>query len=287
MTIGGSCLCGRFAFEVEGPFSQMSHCHCTICRKAHGSGFATYVSAGSLRFTAGSGEQGSYPSSPGLSRAFCPSCGSKVPGPDASGGTFVAAGLLDGDPGVRPQAHIYAADRAPWEELSDGIAIFEGAPPGYPDPGLETPSRPEGAREGRIAGSCLCGDVAWEQQTAPEIMGHCHCSRCRKLRGAAYSTQLFVPHAEFDWIRGREQVVEYQLPGAAFFGNSFCERCAAPVPRDVPGAPMIMIPAGPLDDDPIGRPSAHIYVASKAPWYEIPDSLPRFDEMPPGEGDEP
>ncbi len=37
-----------------------------------------------------------------------------------------------------------------------------------------------------------------------------------------------------------------------------------------------------LDDDPGVRPSAHIFVGSKAPWYEVHDELPRFEEWPPG-----
>jgi hypothetical protein len=45
---------------------------------------------------------------------------------------------------------------------------------------------------------------------------------------------------------------------------------------------LVAIPAGPLDDDPGVRPIAHIFVASKAPWYEVDDALPCFDAYPPG-----
>ena len=38
---------------------------------------------------------------------------------------------------------------------------------------------------------------------------------------------------------------------------------------------------GTLDDDPGIRPQEHIFVGSKAPWYEIADDLPRHDEFPP------
>jgi len=44
---------------------------------------------------------------------------------------------------------------------------------------------------------------------------------------------------------------------------------------------MVLIPAGGLDDDPVARPMANVYVGSKAPWYEISDGLPQFAEMPP------
>jgi len=266
----------------------MDHCHCTVCRKAHGASFATYVGAMGFRWVEGDGEQGSYASSADLCRAFCPTCGSKIPGAGAglSEGqdralTFLPAGLLDGDPGVRAESHIYAAFRAPWVELHDGLRVFEGAPPGYPDPGMATPARPEGASPGSIAGSCLCGAVAWEQTQVHERMGHCHCSRCRKVRGAAFSTQLFGDAEHFRWICGRELVEQFRLPGAAFYGNSFCRSCASPVAAEAPAPQLMMIPAGALDDDPGVRPSAHIYVGSKAPWVEITDDLFTFDEMPP------
>ena len=39
----GRCLCGALTYELEGPFSAMIHCHCSMCRKHHGTGFATFV----------------------------------------------------------------------------------------------------------------------------------------------------------------------------------------------------------------------------------------------------
>jgi hypothetical protein len=40
---------------------------------------------------------------------------------------------------------------------------------------------------------------------------------------------------------------------------------------------------GTLVDDPGIRPMLHIFVASKAPWHEITDSLPQYAELPPAE----
>jgi hypothetical protein len=62
----------------------------------------------------------------------------------------------------------------------------------------------------------------------------------------------------------------------------FCSRCGSPLVSffDV-DANTAGLPLGALDDDPGVRPGCHLYVASKAPWYEITDELPRFDEVPP------
>ena len=38
--------------------------------------------------------------------------------------------------------------------------------------------------------------------------------------------------------------------------------------------------SGALDDDPGVKPKFHVFVATKAPWFEIADELPQFPELP-------
>ena len=40
------------------------------------------------------------------------------------------------------------------------------------------------------------------------------------------------------------------------------------------------VPYGTLVDEPTLKPTGHMFVGSKAPWYEILDDLPRYDEYP-------
>jgi len=131
-----------------------------------------------------------------------------------------------------------------------------------------------------IRGSCLCGGVAFEAAGQIEFR-NCHCSRCRKARGAAYASNVFVKIPEFRWLRGEELLVNYKLPGAQRFGNAFCRVCGSPMPRAVPMRDFVVVPAGSLDGDPGIRPAYHIFVGSKAPWHEISDSLPQHQEYPP------
>jgi hypothetical protein len=116
---------------------------------------------------------------------------------------------------------------------------------------------------------------------APIEFRNCHCSRCRKSRGAAYAANLYVRPGEFRWLRGVDALVTYRLPAAERFGNAFCGICGSPMPRDVPARGFIVVPAGALDDDPGVRATYHIFVASKAPWHEITDGLPHYSEYPP------
>ncbi len=128
-----------------------------------------------------------------------------------------------------------------------------------------------------IRGSCLCGAIAFEAGNYIEF-SNCHCSRCRKARGAAYASNVFVKPADFRWLRGENLLTDYRLPAAQRFGNVFCRVCGSPMPRAVPMRDFVVIPAGALDGAPGIRPSYHIFVGSKAPWHEITDDLPQHQE---------
>jgi hypothetical protein len=40
------------------------------------------------------------------------------------------------------------------------------------------------------------------------------------------------------------------------------------------------LPLGALDDDPLVKPMLHVFVPNKAPWHDITDGLPQFEELP-------
>jgi len=126
--------------------------------------------------------------------------------------------------------------------------------------------------------SCLCAGVTWEVDGPLEWMSHCHCSRCRKTHGAAFATYASAPATRLR-LHGAAHVVRWESsPG---FFRCFCGQCGSVVPGD-PFDGRIFVPAGNFADDPGVRPLAHIFVASKAPWFEIRDALPSFAAYPPG-----
>jgi hypothetical protein len=110
---------------------------------------------------------------------------------------------------------------------------------------------------------------------------HCHCSRCRKARGAAHASNLFTAFDGVRFTRGTERLRSYKVPEARFYTQVFCDTCGSPMPRLDEERGIAFVPMGGLDTDPGARPMRHIYVASKAPWYDIADDLPQFAEMPP------
>jgi len=270
----GSCLCGDVSWEAEGELSLTSHCHCSRCRKMHGSAYGTYAETPARSFSL-EGSPVRFESSPGFSRWFCPRCGSATPGPDPGEARVLPLGGLDGDPGVRPLAHIFVASKAPWFTLSDALPRFDAYPPGMGPPPL--PDRPQPAATGAVRGSCLCGGVAFEIAGRPDLARFCHCGRCRKARAAAFASNLFVAEAGIRFTRGAERLVSYKLPEAQYFTQAFCGVCGGKLPRIDPARKLAVVPMGALDDDPGIRPSVHIFVGSKAPWDAIHDALPQVD----------
>ena len=130
--IRGSCLCGAVRFEVTAPFEGMHHCHCSRCRKAHGAAFSTFaqVQRSGVRITVGEKKIRDFQSSEKVLRSFCADCGSNLffkfqPLPEL---VWVAVGVLDDDPGMRPEAHIFAASIAPWHEITDDLPQHDEYP---------------------------------------------------------------------------------------------------------------------------------------------------------------
>ncbi len=132
----GSCLCGGVRFEITGDLGPIACCHCSQCRKASGTAFATNanVARGGHRFVVGEHLVREYESTPGKTRAFCSRCGSPLYSRTATDPDTlrIRLGTLDGDPGSRPVLHVWTASKAPWFEVTDGLPQIPSL--GDPDP---------------------------------------------------------------------------------------------------------------------------------------------------------
>ena len=278
--IRGACLCGAVAFAVAPPYRWFAHCHCSMCRKHHGSLFNTSLGVGrsAFRWLRGADEIVHYRATAAFERPFCRHCGSTVPAVSHDERYWtVPAGLLDGDPLVRPRTHIFVASRSPLAELDDVLPQHAGYPPGIALPEIATRAHDGSAP---LEGSCLCGAVAFSAAEVPRRVVNCYCSLCRRSRAAAFSSTLLVPRETLHWDRGDARLRSYSLPGRRH-GMDFCGDCGSPVPSAT--AASAMLPAGAIDTPLPPLPAVHLYVGSKAPWYEITDSWPQFEELPPPE----
>jgi hypothetical protein len=130
----GSCLCRSVRYEVAEPLGVMEHCHCSMCRKAHGAAFSTnaVVRSSALTVTSGDAFISEYDSSPNRRKCFCSKCGSQlfIRRLDNPEFMVVTLGTVDDDPGARPERHVYVASKAPWDEITDALPRFK-IYPGY------------------------------------------------------------------------------------------------------------------------------------------------------------
>jgi len=127
--IRGGCLCGGVRFELARAVGPFELCHCPRCRKASGSAFVAGlgVLARDFRLISGAEWVRRYEAPireapPPYRTAFCGRCGSPVPDPPPGAAWFeLPAGLLDDDPGVRPERHIFVECRSAWFEIADAL----------------------------------------------------------------------------------------------------------------------------------------------------------------------
>lgn len=125
----GSCLCGSIKYEVTQIEPHMAHCHCSMCRKFHGAGFATFGEAKKENFRWLCGEEllSAYVANNGTTRTFCSKCGSSMTFKASSSQDDVvefALGTLDSNIEQYPDAHIFVAFKASWTVLDDALPKY-------------------------------------------------------------------------------------------------------------------------------------------------------------------
>ena len=278
----GSCVCKTVRWRAQAKLDAVTHCHCSMCRKAHGAPFASYTGVPASRFEwlAGEGAIARHESSPGMERTFCRVCGSVAPYPFGDDRMGIPAGGVDtGAADLEVSAHIFVASKASWHRIDDGLPQYDTWPPGVGGAVVER-SDPPDAPSGAVSGSCLCASVAFEVKPDWIAIHHCHCSRCRRARAAAHTTNGFTATQNLVFTRGEGNIESYKLPSARFFRHNFCRTCGSGMPRRDPERGFAVIPFGALDGDPGRGADDHIFASDRAPWYAIADDLPQFEQAP-------
>ena len=123
--VDGGCLCGTVRYKVHGPFHDMLHCHCSMCRKAHGAAFVTWVGVDQARINIeGGGLLSWYGSSSDSQRGFCNTCGATLffRSQRWPGEIHVTRASIDSELDRGPSAHSYWDTHVHWVEYSDDLA---------------------------------------------------------------------------------------------------------------------------------------------------------------------
>lgn len=125
-----------------------------------------------------------------------------------------------------------------------------------------------------LSGSCFCGAVQYDVADEFCYALNCHCSNCRRTTGAAFKPVAGIEAGKLLVTAGADRRLIY---GDATSHDAHCGTCGSLLYSLVREAAYVHVAMGTLRDVPSIRPSAHIFVGSKAPWFTITDDLPQYD----------
>ena len=121
----GRCLCGKIEYEIDGEVGSIDYCHCSYCRRASGSAFASNatISRASFRLRSGDALMKEFESTPGKFRSFCSNCGSPIYARHTAAPEIlrIRVGTLSSDPISRPCGHFDVDSKASWFTITDEL----------------------------------------------------------------------------------------------------------------------------------------------------------------------
>jgi hypothetical protein len=106
---------------------------------------------------------------------------------------------------------------------------------------------------------------------------NCHCSQCRRTTGAAFKPLAGIERDKLSLTRGEDLILKV---GDETGHDVHCGACGSLLYSLVREGRYVHVAMGTLVDAPAIRPAMHIFVGSKAPWFDITDNLPRFEGFP-------
>lgn len=128
----GSCLCGAVCYEINGPIGEIMQCHCSRCRKANGTAFATNAPIAKADFKIVAGEQflKQYASTATTQRCFCSECGSPIISIKAETPDYycLRIGTLDTPLTQKLTCHIFVASKAEWDDIAGDLPQYAERP---------------------------------------------------------------------------------------------------------------------------------------------------------------
>jgi hypothetical protein len=266
----GQCLCGAISYEIAGPLSAPTLCHCGMCRRINGApGAFTSAPASSYRLR-GEENLNWYRSSADAERGFCRVCGSKLFWREVGGSALdVCMGSLDAPTGLRLGKHIWARHQGDYYEIGhDGVPRYAESSDGASPIG-EEPAPDRGPVRADHAGGCQCGAIRYRVKGRIRDSVVCHCGQCRRSHGhtPGYSKARTAEMA----IEGEGNLVWFGSSEEARRG--FCGTCGSSLFWQRLGAAEVSMTAGSLDAPTGLKTARHIFAADKGDYYQIADGV--------------
>ena len=126
-----------------------------------------------------------------------------------------------------------------------------------------------------LAGKCECGTVRYRVADAFLYAANCHCSQCRAATGSAFKPFAGIEREKLEITEGLDTLLVF---GEEDLNNTRCGVCGSLLFSVVRDGAYVHVAMGSLTDVPSIRPTEHIFVGSKASWFEITDDLPQSEE---------
>jgi hypothetical protein len=126
-----------------------------------------------------------------------------------------------------------------------------------------------------LSGGCECGAVRYRVADEFRYAANCHCSNCRASTGAAFKPFAGIEREKLEVTEGADNLLVW---GDSEANHTRCAVCGSLLYSVVRDGAYVHVALGSLADEPAIRPRHHIFVGSKAPWFEITDDLPQFEE---------
>jgi hypothetical protein len=129
-----------------------------------------------------------------------------------------------------------------------------------------------------ITGGCLCGQVTYTIATQPKLNIVCHCRRCQKQTGSAFSTGALVAKTDIE-INGNAKTYTETSDAGNPIKRTFCPNCGASLYSEVAARPDdLVVQAGSLDDPHWFKPRANFWTDSAMPWVAIDPECKNFPQ---------
>jgi hypothetical protein len=142
---------------------------------------------------------------------------------------------------------------------------------------MSTMNIPSGTSSNRtLAGKCLCGAIHYAVADKFRYALNCHCSDCRRATGSAFKAFAGIERDKLGITKGKENILIFGDENADH--DVHCKVCGSLLYSVVRDGAFVHVTLGTLVDVPTIRPTAHIFVGDKAPWFEITDNLPQHEE---------
>ncbi|MDP1961918.1 MAG: GFA family protein [Reyranella sp.] len=130
------------------------------------------------------------------------------------------------------------------------------------------------ASDRTLVGKCFCGAVDYAVPDQFLYAMNCHCSNCRRTTGSAFKPFAGIARDRLAVTRGRANLLIFGDDNA---NDTHCGVCGSLLYSVVRDGAFVHVALGTLADEPAIRPTMHIFVGSKAPWFTITDDLPQYE----------